>query len=137
MQRLILFLVLLGGLSCSKDQPPTAPAGKKNCDFCDLFDSFQDQSDGDTASDSTAASSSDSTAASSSDSTAASSSDSTAASSSDSTAASSPDSSSSSGSVSSPTAAVVIPDAALTKIHREGAKEASWGDDGGHASGNE
>ena len=94
MLRLLLVLVLFGGLSCSKDSPPTAPAGKKTCDFCDLFDAFQDQSDGDTASDSTASSSPDSTAASSSDST----------------AASLPDSS-----VSSPTAAVVIPDAALRR----------------------
>ena len=102
MLRLLLVLVLLAGLSCSKDSPPTAPAGKKNCDFCDLFDAFQDQSDGDTASDSTSSSSSDSTSSSSPDST--------AASSSDSTAASLPDSS-----VSSPTAAVVIPDAALRR----------------------
>ena len=91
MLRLLLVLVLLAGLSCSKDSPPTAPAGKKTCDFCDLFDAFQDQSDGDTASDSTSSSSSDSTSS------------------------SSPDTSSSSGSVSSPTAAVVIPDAALRR----------------------
>ena len=102
MLRLLLVLVLLAGLSCSKDSPPTAPAGKKTCDFCDLFDAFQDQSDGDTASDSTSSSSSDSTSSSSSDST--------SSSSSDSTAASLPDSL-----VSSPTAAVVIPDAALRR----------------------
>ena len=58
MLRFILPLALFCVFSCSKEQPPTAPAGKKNCDFCDLFDTFRDQSDGDTASDSSSASSS-------------------------------------------------------------------------------
>ena len=90
MLRLIFLLALFGSLSCSKEQPPTAPAGKKNCDFCDLFDSFQDQSDGDTASDSSSASSPDSSSV------------------------SSPDSSASSSSpVSSPSDGVFIPDANL------------------------
>ena len=92
MLRLILFLALLVGLSCSKEPPPTAPAGKRTSDFADLFDLFDSlqDSDGDTASDSTASSSPDSSSS------------------------SSPDTSSS-GSVSSPTAAVVIPDAALRR----------------------
>ena len=58
MLRFILPLALFCALSCSKEPPPTAPAGKKNCDFCDLFDTFRDQSDGDTASDSSSSSSS-------------------------------------------------------------------------------
>ena len=60
MLRFVLFFVLCGVLSCSKEQPPTAPAGKAtddDCALCDFFDSFGDQSDGDTASDSSAASS--------------------------------------------------------------------------------
>ena len=96
MLRLLLLLVLFCALSCSTEPPPTAPAGKKNCDFCDLFDSFQDLEDSDeeTASDSTASSSPDSSSSSSSDST----------------LSSLPDSS-----VFSPTAAVAIPDAALRR----------------------
>ena len=94
MLRLILFLALFAALSCSKEPPPTAPAGKRTGDdlsgLFDLFDSLQD-SDGDTASDSTASSSPDSSSS------------------------SSPDTSSSSGSVSSPTDEVVIPDAALRR----------------------
>ena len=97
MLRLILFLALFAALSCSKDQPPTAPAGKRTGDdlsgLFDLFDSLQD-SDGETASDSTASSSPDSSSSSSSDST----------------LSSLPDSS-----VFSPTAAVAIPDAALRR----------------------
>ena len=90
---LLLLLVVLGGLSCSKDRPPTAPAGKSTSDYSDLFDLFNSlqESDGDTASDSTASSSPDSS------------------SSSDSTS-SAPDSL-----VFSPTAAVAIPDAALRR----------------------
>ena len=93
MLRLLLLLVLLGGLSCSKDRPPTAPAGKSASDYSDLFDLFDSlqESDGDTASDSTVSSSPDSS------------------SSSDSTS-SAPDSL-----VFSPTAAVAIPDAALRR----------------------
>ena len=93
MLRLILFLALFAALSCSKEPPPTAPAGKRASDFADFFDFFDSlqESDGDTASDSTSSSSSDSTSS------------------------SSPDTSSSSGSVSSPTDAVVIPDAALRR----------------------
>ena len=93
MLRLLLLLVVLGGLSCSKDRPPTAPAGKSTSDYSDLFDLFNSlqESDGDTASDSTASSSPDSS------------------SSSDSTS-SAPDSL-----VFSPTAAVAIPDAALRR----------------------
>ena len=93
MLRLLLLLVLLGGLSCSKDRPPTAPAGKSTSDYSDLFDLFNSlqESDGDTASDSTASSSPDSS------------------SSSDSTS-SAPDSL-----VFSPTAVVAIPDAALRR----------------------
>ena len=34
MLRLILPLAIFGALSCSKEQPPTAPAGKKNCALC-------------------------------------------------------------------------------------------------------
>ena len=113
MLRLILFLALLVGLSCSKEPPPTAPAGKRTSDdlfgLFDLFDSLQD-SDGDTASDSTASSS--------------------------------PDSSSSS----SPGHLVVgfgfladgcggDPGCGAAQIHREGAEEASRGDD--HAGGDE
>ena len=41
MLRFILPLALFCVFSCSKEQPPTAPAGKKNCDFCDLFDTFR------------------------------------------------------------------------------------------------
>ena len=37
---LLLLFVLLGGLSCSKEPPPTAPAGKQTSDFADLFDLF-------------------------------------------------------------------------------------------------
>ena len=93
MLRLILFLALFAALSCSKEPPPTAPAGKRASDFADFFDFFDSlqESDGDTASDSTSSSSSDSTSS------------------------SSPDTSSSSGSVSSPTDEVVIPDAALRR----------------------
>ena len=93
MLSLLLLLVLLGGFSCSKDRPPTAPAGKSTSDFSDLFDLFDSlqESDGDTASDSTASSSPDSS------------------SSSDSTS-SAPDSL-----VFSPPAAVAIPDAALRR----------------------
>ena len=91
---LLLVFVLLGGLSCSKDQQPTAPAGKSTGDdLADLFDLFDalPEADEDTAADSTAASAPDS-------------------SSSDSTLSSAPDSS-----VASPTAAVVIPDVTLRR----------------------
>ena len=76
MLRLILFLALFAALSCSKEPPPTAPAGKRTGDdlsgLFDLFDSLQD-SDGDTASEglpapvSTASSSPDSSSSSSPD----------------------------------------------------------------------
>ena len=52
MLRFVLFFILCCVLSCSKEQPPTAPAGKAtddDCALCDFFDSFGDQSDGDTA----------------------------------------------------------------------------------------
>ena len=49
MLRFVLFFVLCCVLSCSKEPPPTAPAGKSNCPFCDFFGGFEDQSDGDTA----------------------------------------------------------------------------------------
>ena len=91
---LLLLLALFGGLSCSKDSPPTAPAGKSTCALCEFLGDDRytpGDSDGDTASDSTASSSPDSTSS------------------------SSPDTSSSSGSVSSPTDEVVIPDAALRR----------------------
>ena len=52
MLRFVLLLTLFCAFSCSKESPPTAPAGKKNCALCDMFDAFQDQSDGGTASDS-------------------------------------------------------------------------------------
>ena len=94
MRCLLLVFVLLGGLSCSKDTPPTAPAGKSTGDdLADLFDLFDalPEADEDTAVDSTASSAPDS-------------------SSSDSTLSSAPDSS-----VFSPTAAVAIPDAALRR----------------------
>ena len=56
MLRLLLLLVLLGGISCSKDRPPTAPAGKKNCALCDILGDgihqAPDGSEGDTAPDS-------------------------------------------------------------------------------------
>ena len=88
MRCLLLVFVLLGGLSCSKDQPPTAPAGKSTGDdlagLFDLFDSLQ-EADEDSAADSTASAAPDSSVA-------------------------SPDSS-----VFSPTAAVAIPDAALRR----------------------
>ncbi len=88
MRCLLLLFVLLGGLSCSKDQPPTAPAGKQTGDdLADLFDLFDalPEADEDTAADSTASSAPDSSVA-------------------------SPDSS-----VFSPTAAVAIPDEALRR----------------------
>ena len=94
MLRLLLFLVLFGGLSCSKDSPPTAPAGKSTCALCDFLGDDRytpGGSDGDTASDSTASSSPDSSSSSPSDSTSA------------------------SGSVSSPSDEVFIPDAALRR----------------------
>ena len=94
MLRLLLLLVLFATLSCSKDPPPTAPAGKRACALCDFLGDDRytpGDSDGETASDSTASSSPDSSSSSSSDST------------------------SSSGSVSSPTDEVVIPDAALRR----------------------
>ncbi len=94
MRCLLLLFVLLGGLSCSKDQPPTAPAGKSTSDdLADLFDLFDalPEADEDTAADSTASSAPDS-------------------SSSDSTLSSAPDSS-----VFSPTAAVSIPDVTLRR----------------------
>ena len=61
MLRLILFLALFAALSCSKEPPPTAPAGKRASDFADFFDFFDSlqESDGDTASDSTSSSSPD------------------------------------------------------------------------------
>ena len=93
MLRLLLLLVLFAALSCSKEPPPTAPAGKSACALCDFLGDDRytpGDSDGDTASDSTASSSPDSSSS------------------------SSPDTSSS-GSVSSPTAAVAIPDAALRR----------------------
>ena len=65
MLRFVLFFVLCCFLSCSKEQPPTAPAGKAtddDCALCDFFGSFQDQSDGDTASDSSSVSPPDSSA---------------------------------------------------------------------------
>ena len=40
MLRLILPLALFCALSCSKEPPPTAPAGKSNCELCDFFDAF-------------------------------------------------------------------------------------------------
>ena len=52
MLRFVLLLALCCVFSCSKEPPPTAPAGKAtddDCDFCNLFDFFEDQSDGDTA----------------------------------------------------------------------------------------
>ena len=55
MLRFVLLLALFCAFSCSKEPPPTAPAGKAtddDCDLCDLFDFLKDQSDGDTASDS-------------------------------------------------------------------------------------
>ena len=43
MLRFVLLLALFCALSCSKEPPPTAPAGKSNCEFCDFFDVFQGQ----------------------------------------------------------------------------------------------
>ena len=42
MMRVVLLLALFCALSCSKEPPPTAPAGKSNC--CDLFDILLSQS---------------------------------------------------------------------------------------------
>ena len=57
----VLFLTLFCALSCSKEQPPTAPAGKSNCALCGILEDgihqAPDESDGDTASDSSSASS--------------------------------------------------------------------------------
>ncbi len=64
---LLLLFVLLGGLSCAKDQPPTAPAGKSTGDdLADLFDLFDvlPESEEDTAADSTASAAPDSSSAS-------------------------------------------------------------------------
>ncbi len=101
MLRLIFLLALFVSLSCSKESPPTAPAAKRTCELCELFGSFQDQSDGDTASDSSSVSSPDSSSVSSPDSS--------SVSSPDSSSVSSPDSSS----ISSPSDGVFIPDANL------------------------
>ena len=102
MRCLLLLFVLLGGLSCSKDQPPTAPAGKSTgYDLADLFDLFDSlpEAEEDTAADSTASSAPDSSVAS------------------PDSSVFSPDSSIASpdSSVFSPTAAVAIPDAALRR----------------------
>ena len=61
MLRFVLFLTLFCVLSCSKEPPPTAPAGKAtddDCALCDFLGLLEDQSDGDTASDSSSVSSS-------------------------------------------------------------------------------
>ena len=44
MLRFVLLLALSCALSCSKEPPPTASAGKSNCELCDVFDAFQAQS---------------------------------------------------------------------------------------------
>ncbi|MDE2736056.1 MAG: leucine-rich repeat domain-containing protein [Gemmatimonadota bacterium] len=67
----VLFFVLCCVLSCSKEQPPTAPAGKAtddDCTLCDFFGALQDSEDSneDTASDSSSVSSPDSSSVSSS-----------------------------------------------------------------------
>ena len=101
MLRFVLLLTLFCALSCSKEQPPTAPAGKKNCALCDFLGDPKytpGESDGDTASDSTSSSSPDSTSSASPDS---------------SSSASPDDTSPSSSPVSSSSDGVFIPDAAL------------------------
>ena len=52
MKSIVFFcLVFALWIACADKPAPVAPAGKAHCDFCDLFDAFQDQSDGDTAAD--------------------------------------------------------------------------------------
>ena len=62
MLRFVLPLAIFCALSCSKEQPPTAPAGKKNCALCDFLrdGSYQapDRSGGHSTPDSSSSSSS-------------------------------------------------------------------------------
>ena len=108
MLRFVLLLALFCALSCSKDQRPTAPAGKSNCALCDMLGDgthqAPDGSGGHTAPEDDEADEHTTP-------------DSSSVSSPDSSSVSSPDSSSvlSSGSDSSPSDGVFIPDTALKR----------------------